>query len=92
MRELVDLAALPPAASRFRVVIIDQAHMLSPMAMNALLGTVEDPPYRAVFVFVTDKPDRLLSALRSRMLHYQLRFSRRPTSRSCWRVCASGKV
>jgi DNA polymerase-3 subunit gamma/tau len=73
IRELLDLAALPPAASRFRVVIIDQAHKLSPVATNALLGTVEEPPGRTVFIFTTDKPDRLPSTLRSRMFHYPLR-------------------
>ena len=73
VRELLELATLPPAGSRFRVLIIDQAHMLSPMATNALLGTVEEPPDRTVIIFTTDKPDRLPSALRSRMLHYRLR-------------------
>ena len=73
IRELRDLAALPPVASRFRILIIDQAHMLSPMAVNALLGTVDEPQDRTVFIFTTDKPDRLPTALRSRMLHYQLR-------------------
>lgn len=63
LRETVKLA---PAASRMKVYIIDEAHMLTAEAANALLKTLEEPPAHAMFVLATTAPEKLLDTIRSR--------------------------
>jgi DNA polymerase-3 subunit gamma/tau len=72
-RELRDRAFYMPAESRYRVVIIDEAHMVTKEGFNALLKIVEEPPEHLVFVFATTEPDKVLATIRSRTHHYPFR-------------------
>src|SRR6202040_1215066 len=70
LREMVRYA---PAASRSKVVILDEAHMLTGEASNALLKTLEEPPDRVVFVMATTEPENLVDTIRSRSQHFHFR-------------------
>ncbi|MBV9844946.1 MAG: DNA polymerase III subunit gamma and tau [Kutzneria sp.] len=72
-RELRDRAFYAPAESRYRVFIIDEAHMVTTQGFNALLTIVEEPPEHLVFVFATTEPDKVLPTIRSRTHHYPFR-------------------
>ncbi|HEY0640442.1 MAG TPA: DNA polymerase III subunit gamma and tau, partial [Pseudonocardiaceae bacterium] len=72
-RDLRDRAFYSPAESRFRVFIIDEAHMVTTQGFNALLKIVEEPPEHLVFVFATTEPDKVLATIRSRTHHYPFR-------------------
>ena len=70
-RDLRERAAFMPASGRFRVFIVDEAHMITTQGFNALLKIVEEPPEYVVFVFATTDPDKVLSTIKSRTFHYQ---------------------
>lgn len=72
-RDLRDRAFYAPSQARFRVFIIDEAHMVTTQGFNALLKIVEEPPEHLVFVFATTEPDKVLSTIRSRTHHYPFR-------------------
>jgi DNA polymerase III subunit gamma/tau len=72
-RELRDRAFFAPAESRYRVFIIDEAHMVTTQGFNALLKIVEEPPEHLIFVFATTEPDKVLPTIRSRTHHYPFR-------------------
>jgi DNA polymerase III subunit gamma/tau len=72
-RELREKAMYAPAASRFKVYIIDEAHQLTVDAANALLKLIEEPPPHLMFVFATTEPDKILATIRSRTHHYPYR-------------------
>jgi DNA polymerase-3 subunit gamma/tau len=72
-RELRDKAFYAPAESRYRVFIIDEAHMVTTQGFNALLKIVEEPPEHLVFIFATTEPDKVLPTIRSRTHHYPFR-------------------
>ncbi len=72
-RELRDRAFFAPAESRYRVFIVDEAHMITTQGFNALLKIVEEPPEHLVFVFATTEPDKVLPTIRSRTHHYPFR-------------------
>ncbi|WP_395729752.1 DNA polymerase III subunit gamma and tau [Nakamurella sp.] len=72
-RDLRDRAFYMPAESRYRVFIIDEAHMVTPQGFNALLKIVEEPPEHLVFIFATTEPDKVLTTIRSRTHHYPFR-------------------
>ena len=72
-RELRDKAFYAPAESRYRVFIIDEAHMVTTQGFNALLKIVEEPPDHLVFIFATTEPDKVLPTIRSRTHHYPFR-------------------
>jgi DNA polymerase III subunit gamma/tau len=72
-RELRDRAFYAPAASRYRVFIIDEAHMVTTQGFNALLKIVEEPPEHLVFIFATTEPEKVLGTIRSRTHHYPFR-------------------
>ncbi|HEV8561729.1 MAG TPA: DNA polymerase III subunit gamma and tau [Actinophytocola sp.] len=72
-RELRDRAFYAPAASHYRVFIIDEAHMVTTQGFNALLKIVEEPPEHLVFIFATTEPDKVLPTIRSRTHHYPFR-------------------
>lgn len=72
-RELRDRAFYAPAQSRYRIFIVDEAHMVTPAGFNALLKIVEEPPEHLIFVFATTEPDKVLSTIRSRTHHYPFR-------------------
>ncbi|MFD2468427.1 DNA polymerase III subunit gamma and tau [Amycolatopsis silviterrae] len=72
-RELRDKAFYAPAESRYRVFIIDEAHMVTTQGFNALLKIVEEPPEHLIFIFATTEPDKVLTTIRSRTHHYPFR-------------------
>ena len=72
-RDLREKAIYAPAASRFKVYIIDEAHQLTNEAANALLKLVEEPPPHLRFVFATTEPDKIIPTIRSRTFHYGFR-------------------
>jgi DNA polymerase-3 subunit gamma/tau len=73
IRELREMVRYAPAASRTKVVILDEAHMLTGEASNALLKTLEEPPDRVVFVMATTEPENLEDTIRSRSQHFHFR-------------------
>src|SRR5882757_9550840 len=88
-RELRDRAFYAPAESRYRVFIVDEAHMVTTQGFNALLKIVEEPPEHLVFVFATTEPDKVLPTIRSRTHHYPFRLIPPGTLRSLLeRICA----
>ncbi|WP_175955159.1 DNA polymerase III subunit gamma and tau [Schaalia sp. Marseille-Q2122] len=72
-RELRERATFAPVRDRYKVFIIDEAHMVTPQGFNALLKLVEEPPEHVKFVFATTEPDRVLGTIRSRTHHYPFR-------------------
>ena len=73
VRELRDMVRYAPAGGRYKVVILDEAHMLTTEASNALLKTLEEPPERVVFVMATTEPENLEETIRSRSQHFHFR-------------------
>jgi DNA polymerase-3 subunit gamma/tau len=73
IRELREMVRYAPAASRSKVVILDEAHMLTGEASNALLKTLEEPPDRVIFVLATTEPENLEDTIRSRSQHFHFR-------------------
>ncbi|NHC15402.1 DNA polymerase III subunit gamma and tau [Motilibacter deserti] len=72
-RDLRDKAFFAPASSRFKVYIVDEAHMVSTQGFNALLKVVEEPPEHVKFVFATTEPEKVIGTIRSRTHHYPFR-------------------
>jgi DNA polymerase-3 subunit gamma/tau len=72
-RELRDRAFFAPASSRYKIYIIDEAHMVSTQGFNALLKVVEEPPEHVKFVFATTEPEKVIGTIRSRTHHYPFR-------------------
>ena len=73
IRELREMVRYAPAAARSKVVILDEAHMLTGEASNALLKTLEEPPERVIFVMATTEPENLADTIRSRSQHFHFR-------------------
>jgi DNA polymerase III subunit gamma/tau len=73
IRELREMVRYAPAASRRKIVILDEAHMLTGEASNALLKTLEEPPDRVIFVMATTEPENLADTIRSRSQHFHFR-------------------
>jgi DNA polymerase-3 subunit gamma/tau len=72
-RDLRERAYFAPVSSQFKVYIIDEAHMITTAAFNALLKVVEEPPPHVKFIFATTEPDKVLATIRSRTFHYRFR-------------------
>jgi len=72
-RDLRERAFYAPVSSRYKVYIVDEAHMVTAGAFNALLKLVEEPPPHLKFVFATTEPDKVLTTIRSRTHHYPFR-------------------
>jgi DNA polymerase-3 subunit gamma/tau len=72
-RDLRERAVYAPVTSRFKVYIVDEAHMVTPQGFNALLKLVEEPPAHVKFVFATTAPDKVIGTIRSRTFHYPFR-------------------
>ncbi len=72
-RDLRERAFFAPMKSRYKVYIIDEAHMVTPAAFNALLKLVEEPPAHLRFIFATTEPDKVIATIRSRTHHYPFR-------------------
>ena len=73
IRELREMVRYAPAAARSKVVILDEAHMLTEEASNALLKTLEEPPDSVIFVMATTEPENLVDTIRSRSQHFHFR-------------------
>ncbi|MEZ5191826.1 MAG: hypothetical protein R2734_04515 [Nocardioides sp.] len=72
-RDLREKAFFAPVRDRYKVYIIDEAHMVTPQAFNALLKLVEEPPPHLRFIFATTEPEKVLPTIRSRTHHYLFR-------------------
>src|SRR5437588_341767 len=66
-------AFFAPVSSRFKIYIIDEAHMVTTAAFNALLKLVEEPPPHVKFIFATTEPEKVLTTIKSRTFHYRFR-------------------
>ena len=73
VRELRETCRYAPAASKFKIYIIDEVHMLSTAAFNALLKTLEEPPEHVKFMFATTEPEKVLPTILSRCQRFDLR-------------------
>jgi DNA polymerase-3 subunit gamma/tau len=92
-RELRDRAFYAPAQSRYRVFIVDEAHMVTTAGFNALLKIVEEPPEHLIFIFATTEPEKVLPTIRSRTHHYPFRLLPPKTMRALIaRVCEQERV
>ncbi|MEU9308289.1 DNA polymerase III subunit gamma and tau [Streptomyces sp. NPDC048256] len=72
-RDLREKAFFGPARSRYKIYIIDEAHMVTPAGFNALLKVVEEPPEHLKFIFATTEPEKVIGTIRSRTHHYPFR-------------------
>ena len=72
-RDIRDRAVFAPARDRFKIFILDEAHMVTPQGFNALLKVVEEPPEHVKFIFATTEPDKVIGTIRSRTHHYPFR-------------------
>lgn len=92
-RDLRDRAFYAPAQSRYRIFIIDEAHMVTTAGFNALLKIVEEPPDHLIFVFATTEPEKVLPTIRSRTHHYPFRLLAPRTMRELiGRICEQEHV
>ena len=73
IRELRETVRYLPARDRYKIFIIDEAHMLTTEAFNALLKTLEEPPPRSLFILATTEPHKLPSPIQSRCQHFSFR-------------------
>ena len=72
-RDLRERAAYAPARDRYKIFILDEAHMVTTQGFNALLKIVEEPPPHVKFIFATTEPDKVIGTIRSRTHHYPFR-------------------
>ncbi|MCC2031035.1 DNA polymerase III subunit gamma and tau [Microbacterium allomyrinae] len=72
-RDLRERAVFAPARDRFKIFILDEAHMVTPQGFNALLKLVEEPPDHVKFIFATTEPEKVIGTIRSRTHHYPFR-------------------
>ena len=79
IRELRERAAIAPTSGKYKIYIIDEVHMLSKSAFNALLKTLEEPPAHVVFIMATTDPEKVPVTIISRSQQYQFRLSDRET-------------
>ncbi|EME63562.1 DNA polymerase III subunits gamma and tau, partial [Rhodococcus ruber BKS 20-38] len=92
-RELRDRAFYAPAESRYRIFIVDEAHMVTTQGFNALLKIVEEPPEHLIFVFATTEPEKVLPTIRSRTHHYPFRLLPPPVMRGLLeKICTQENV
>ncbi|WP_445444958.1 DNA polymerase III subunit gamma and tau [Clavibacter sp. km3a] len=72
-RDIRERAVFAPARDRYKIFILDEAHMVTPQGFNALLKIVEEPPEHVKFIFATTEPDKVIGTIRSRTHHYPFR-------------------
>ena len=72
-RELRERAGFAPARDRYKIFILDEAHMVTQQGFNALLKIVEEPPEHVKFIFATTEPEKVIGTIRSRTHHYPFR-------------------
>ena len=93
MRDLRDRATYAPAESRYRIFIIDEAHMITTQGFNALLKIVEEPPEHLIFIFATTEPEKVIGTIRSRTHNYPFRLLAPPDMRMLLeRTCQAESV
>jgi DNA polymerase-3 subunit gamma/tau len=92
-RDLRERAIFAPARDRYKIFILDEAHMVTPQGFNALLKIVEEPPAHVKFIFATTEPEKVIGTIRSRTHHYPFRLVPPAQMLSYLEeVCASEKV
>ncbi|MBC2875859.1 MULTISPECIES: DNA polymerase III subunit gamma and tau [Streptomyces] len=92
-RELREKAFFGPASSRYKIYIIDEAHMVTSAGFNALLKVVEEPPEHLKFIFATTEPEKVIGTIRSRTHHYPFRLVPPGTLREyLGQVCEQEKI
>ncbi|WP_245700460.1 DNA polymerase III subunit gamma and tau [Streptomyces roseifaciens] len=92
-RELREKAFFGPASSRYKIYIIDEAHMVTSAGFNALLKVVEEPPEHLKFIFATTEPEKVIGTIRSRTHHYPFRLVPPGTLRDyLGEVCEQEKI
>ncbi|WP_244926993.1 DNA polymerase III subunit gamma and tau [Streptomyces eurocidicus] len=92
-RDLREKAFFGPAASRYKIYIIDEAHMVTSAGFNALLKVVEEPPEHLKFIFATTEPEKVIGTIRSRTHHYPFRLVPPGTLREyLGEVCGQEKI
>lgn len=72
-RDLLDSVQYPPIMGRYKILLIDEVHMLSGHSFNALLKTLEEPPKQVIFLLATTEPEKLPNTVLSRCLHFTLK-------------------
>lgn len=92
-RDLRERAIFAPARDRYKIFILDEAHMVTPQGFNALLKIVEEPPAHVKFIFATTEPEKVIGTIRSRTHHYPFRLVP-PAQMLAYleEVCAAEKV
>ena len=90
VRELIEAVRYAPSPGKYRIFVVDEVHMLSTPAFNALLKTLEEPPPRCLFVFATTNPEKIPFTVVSRCQRYELR--RLPTAEVAARLAAVAKA
>src|SRR5438270_862716 len=91
--DVIEIAQYRPARSRFKVYIIDEVHMLSKSAFNALLKTLEEPPSHVKFILATTEPEKVLPTILSRCQRYDFRnIPTREIAKHLKDVCAKEKI
>lgn len=73
MRDLRDKVQYPPVAGKYKVYIVDEVHMLSASAFNAMLKTLEEPPHHAIFILATTEPHKLPATILSRCMRFDFK-------------------
>ncbi|WP_344095643.1 DNA polymerase III subunit gamma and tau, partial [Streptomyces stramineus] len=92
-RDLREKAFFGPASSRYKIYIIDEAHMVTSAGFNALLKVVEEPPEHLKFIFATTEPEKVIGTIRSRTHHYPFRLVPPGTLRDyLGEVCGQEKI
>ncbi|MFE0047153.1 DNA polymerase III subunit gamma and tau [Streptomyces albireticuli] len=92
-RDLREKAFFGPASSRYKIYIIDEAHMVTSAGFNALLKVVEEPPEHLKFIFATTEPEKVIGTIRSRTHHYPFRLVPPGTLREyLGEVCGQEKI
>ncbi|WP_226962584.1 DNA polymerase III subunit gamma and tau [Streptomyces sp. C8S0] len=92
-RDLREKAFFGPAGSRYKIYIIDEAHMVTSAGFNALLKVVEEPPEHLKFIFATTEPEKVIGTIRSRTHHYPFRLVPPGTLRDyLGQVCAQEDI
>ncbi len=90
MKGLIEIARYAPSRDRYKVMILDEAHMLTPEASNALLKVLEEPPEYIIFALATTEPNKILPTILSRCQHYQLsRISQREIQEHLGKMAAA---
>ncbi len=93
MKELIEIARYAPSRDRYKVMILDEAHMLTTEASNALLKVLEEPPEYIVFVLATTEPNKILPTILSRCQHYQFaRISQREIGAHLGRIATAESI